>query len=197
MTESTRIISDILEISRDIKDQKKKSKIKFLAKIIEKININKLKRRIKSLRSKNIILDKFMLQEFFTYILSINDNGHYRDITGITLSDDSENTMTIHILLFPSEYNMFISMIRYTIVINNRPGISITYSALDFNGSNYNSGTYTTTDLWYSNNVEFYNHSSYNNNLVIKILNTELLKMIESFLLEQIKMEEEKVYAAK
>ena len=185
MTESTRLISDILEISRDITEQRKNSKFKLLGKIVERSNINKLKHRIEMLKRRNIILDKFILQEFFTYILTTND-GEYRDIQSINLSNDANNTMNVHIIIYPSKYTKTISEIKYNITISNMAGMTISYTALDITGMGYNSTSYTTTDLYYTDNIEFYNRNSYSNNLMMKILNTELLSMLESFLIEKI-----------
>ncbi len=191
MTASTRLISDILEISRDIKEQRKNSKFKLLGKIVERINVNKLKRRIKILKKKNIILDKFMLQEFFTYLLTTND-GKYRNITKVYFSDDSNCTLTAHILINPYKYINTVSEIRYDITVNNRPGITISYRIIDLLGMVTHSLTYTAIDLRYTDNIDFdfYNPNIYNNNMVMKILNTELLDIIESFLIEQIDQKE-------
>lgn len=183
MTEGSRIIGDIIEINQDIVQWRIDSKApKFIKNLVEKYYRHRLKKSILSFDE--LILDKFNLQELFTYINTYY-SGNYRCINSIGNIYKEDDSVTIVKMIIKHDKDI----ISYTITINHEPTINISYAIVGNTGIKHSSRVYV-TDLWYDDNAIEYSDQDY----MLKELNTELVETFKSFLFSYLKRFEDKGY---
>lgn len=176
--ESNRIIGDILEINSDIINKRIESKApKFITNLKEKYYRYRLNKIIKSFKKK-LILDKFNLEELFSYILTYYE-GKYKCIQKIRQFTNNNDKNDIYADIVVNEDNSStISSYRYNITISNdKPNMTITASEYCIDGS-VNTMNYKVVNL-YTDNFKV----NTNNNM-ITVLNNSLVDVLTSFLNE-------------
>lgn len=187
---SNLFIGDIIEINKDIANEKTPEK--FISSIFfsikRKYYLRRLNNAIKKLKSKNIILNKFNLQELFMYIIA-NNSGSYKSINSIDFYEQNDESIYMATITIYTNNEPDISYIRYNINTNTKDHLfTIMYTVVPTFGYGTYSDKIAVSNLYYTkdyDNISSYNRQ-YNTNFILKILNDELVNILESYLLEYI-----------